>query len=546
MFRKHFFDDRIRKYSIMSFWLFMFIQLIALISPLFMKRIIDSYIPTKDLRLIVLATALMVFMPLIVVLSNTLYNYLSIKFARNRGNEIAIELLENVVFQEIEYFKKQNSMELVSYLSKEAVTYVSFYIRELPKYMGYIIVSTIILALMVYYNPVIGLAQLLYIPIAIIPIRIATKQIDKQVKFIVEKNASLMQKRSDLIKGIEYIKGNNLEKIMISNIKEENNSIVSTWGKVAALDSLTGFWSVGFVTALFSGLTFGISAILFISNSVFAVESLGMLILLYSYAILYYNNINNGIRTQVDRKKQEAEFAKMLQFFELVGEREKNKEKQEVNKFLSLEFSSVYFSYDRDYSLENVSFRAEKGQWIGVQGDSGVGKTTLLNLLIKIYETESGKYFINDIDSIKFNTFSIRNLMTKISQDIFLFPGTIYSNFKLVNGELTEKEIFDYLCVAELNKFVESLPKGLNTEIGEMGKLISGGEKQRLSLAIGLARGTAIVLLDEVTANLDTNVERKIMNNLFRLKENKELTIISVSHRKNFHSRCDFIVELSI
>ncbi|MBU1093119.1 MAG: ABC transporter ATP-binding protein/permease [Firmicutes bacterium] len=545
MFKTHLMDKKIKKYAILSFVLFIFIQLVSLISPIFMKEIIDIYLPESNVKYIILATVILVSLPFIIVISQTVYNYLSIKFARNRGNEIAIDLLENVVYQELDYFKKQNSMELVSYLSKEAVTYVSFYIRELPKYFGYIIISIITLVLIGYYNPIIGLVQLIYIPLSVIPIKIATKKIDKEIKFILEKNAVLMQKRTDLIKGIEYIKLNTLENSKLNDIKNENNSIVKTWGKVAALDSLTGFWSVGFTTALFSGLTFGLSALLYLNqNSLFTVNSLGTLIMLFTYSGLFYNTINNVIRTQLDRKKQEAEFSKMMQFYDLEGEREKNVDKVIINDFSELTFKNCSFSYDRNYELKNISFNVCSGDWIGIEGDSGSGKTTILNLISKLYEVTSGEIKVNNINISEINSFYLRKIITKISQDIFLFPGSIYDNFKLINKNIDENLIFEYLGIAELVAFIQNLPKGIYTDIGEMGKLISGGEKQRLSLAIGLSRQTPLIMLDEVTANLDVNIETKIRNNIFDLMKKNKLTIISVSHRNNFHMKCNKVIHL--
>lgn len=545
MFRKHIFDNKIRLFTYVSLALFIVIQILTLVSPLIMRDILDNLIPDADTSGIIVATLIMVSLPFIIVILNTVYNYFSIKFARNKGNDIAIDLLDKVVHQKLSFFKKQNSMELVSYLSKEAVTYVSFYIRELPKYIGYIIVAVVTIILMFIYNPLIAAFQVLYIPIAIIPVKLVTKRIDSEIKFIVSKNAVLMQKRSDLIKGIEYIKSNNLERSRIIDIKNENKKIVKTWGRVAALDSLTGFWSIGFVTVLFSGLTFGITSILFTVDSKFAVSSIGVLILLYSYSLLYYNSINSIIQTNLNKKKQEAEFEKLLQFYDLEVTSFSEVVSDNYDQFKALSMKNIYFSYEDKNILNNVSFDVEKGEWVGIVGDSGIGKTTLLNIMIKLYELDKGDYLVNNQNVNLISESLLRTIITKISQDIFLFPGSIYDNFMIVNSTLTENDIFKYLEISKLSSFVNKLPNGLHTDIGEMGKLISGGEKQRLSLAIGLSRDTDVILLDEITANLDPNVEKEIMNNLIEWKKSNKKTIISVSHRESFHNKCDSIITLN-
>ena len=134
--------------------------------------------------------------------------------------------------------------------------------------------------------------------------------------------------------------------------------------------------------------------------------------------------------------------------------------------------------------------------------------------------------------------------MTKVTQDIVLFPGTIEDNMKLINAKITEKEIIKVLDFVELNDYINSLPKGIKTDVGEAGKLMSGGEKQRLSIAMGLIRGNKILLLDEVTSALDIKTEEKIVDNLKKLV-NEGYTIVSISHKLDFLKYADIIYTIS-
>ena len=120
---------------------------------------------------------------------------------------------------------------------------------------------------------------------------------------------------------------------------------------------------------------------------------------------------------------------------------------------------------------------------------------------------EDGSVFIDDVDINRINAFSIRDHITKIAQDVFLFPGTIEENLKLMREGITEEEIWEALRFACLDDYDRELPQGIKTDVGEAGKLMSGGERQRLSIAMGLLRGNKILLLDEITTNQDLSLE---------------------------------------
>mgnify|MGYP003314189408 CR=1 FL=1 len=142
------------------------------------------------------------------------------------------------------------------------------------------------------------------------------------------------------------------------------------------------------------------------------------------------------------------------------------------------------------------------------------------------------------------STDSLRSKIAKVSQDTFLFPGTIRENLLLANPKADDAELKAMMKKVCLTKFMEQLPKGLDTDIGENGLLLSGGERQKLGLAMGLLRGCKIILLDEVTANIDRDSEEEIKNVLLQLKKEQDLTLISISHRIDFLKDADRIVVL--
>lgn len=530
---------KIKKQQIIATIFFTLIQLITLIAPFVMGLIIDEYIPNKNLYGIIFGIIIFILIPFFSVALQTLYNYFLIKYVRKKGNEMSIDIMKNLVYKENQFFDQENSLELLSYSSKEAVSYINFYISELSKFYVYIIISIIIFIILLFLNPIIALIQLLYFPIAYFPVKKIMKNIDLEVQEIVKTNAEINQIKGDVFKAIEFIKLNRLENKKIKEVEKHNDRINKIWGKVAALDTMSGIWSSGFVTVLFTGISFGVGALL-VLNNVFNFQ-IGQLVSCITYIGLLYGYFNTILQTNIDKKKKEAEFEKIFSYLELKGEREENKDKQLLTFNNSITFKKCNFNYNENVkALNNLSMEFKKGIWTGIVGKSGSGKSTILDLIMKLYFVDDGMIYFDNTDINKINSFDIRKKITKITQDIYLFPGTIESNLKLVNENITNEEIEKVIKFVCLDEYISSLPDGLKTDVGEAGKLMSGGEKQRLSLAMGLLRNNKILLLDEVTANLDSTTEKIISTNLKKLVDNG-YTIISISHKEEFLKYCDVI-----
>lgn len=292
---------------------------------------------------------------------------------------------------------------------------------------------------------------------------------------------------------------------------------------------------------LFTGLTFGIGAYIISQN--IEMISIGELISILSLVSILYVNINNIFRTNIEIKKHDAENHKLFSYLTLIGE--DTKDKINLNSIDSIKINKLSFSYNENKSIiKDFDFECKKGDFIGLIGKSGVGKSTIFNLLLKFYDVENNTIFYNDIDINKINPLSIRDNVTKISQQIDLFPGTIEYNLRLSNKEVSNEEIHEILKFVKLDNYISSLEEGINTDIGEAGKLMSGGEMQRLALAQGLLRKNNVLLLDEITSNIDKNTEKIIKENILKLHNTGEYIIIAISHNKEFLEDCDKIYEL--
>lgn len=535
-------DKSIRQRRYLSITIFTVIQLLSLISPYIMGAIIDDYIPNKKINNIVIGIILFLLIPFISVLLQTIYNYFTIKYVRKKGNEFALKIMEILVFQEKTYFDQENSLELLSYASKEAVGYINFYLVELSQYYVSIIIAVITFFILSFLNPILGLFQILYLPFAYFPVQKIMKNVDKEIKTVVQKNAEINQIKGDVFQAIEFIKLYRLEQKKLNEVDQKNKSINSVWGKVAALDTLSGIWISGFVTVLFTGITFGIGTILILLEGDYL--QVGQLVSIISYCAVFYSKIAFIFQTTISKKKNESEYSKTFSYLEMTGEREKNAGKKAFELTDKIEFRNCNFTYKETESILhglNISF--QRGQWTGIVGTSGSGKSTIFEIIMKLYPVKDGEVWMDSTDINQIDCFSIREHITKISQNVFLFPGTLEDNLRLVCPEASEKEIQQVLDFACLSRYIETLPNGIKTEVGEAGKRMSGGERQRLSIAMGLLRKNKILLLDEVTSNLDQKIEEELAHNFHRLMK-QGYTIISISHRMEFLKYATAIYEV--
>ncbi len=217
----------------------------------------------------------------------------------------------------------------------------------------------------------------------------------------------------------------------------------------------------------------------------------------------------------------------------------KHLEKVEGN----FEFKNVTFGYDEDRKvLDDLSFKINAGEMIGFVGKSGAGKTTIFNLICKMYSTKSGEILIENEKIDELDEDSIRGNITIISQNPYIFNLSIKDNLKLVKENLTEAEMIEACKMACLDEFVEKLPNKYDTILGEGGVILSGGQKQRLAIARAFVQKTKIILFDEATSSLDNETQEEIKKAISNLKD--EYTILIIAHRLSTIVNCDKIMIL--
>ena len=214
----------------------------------------------------------------------------------------------------------------------------------------------------------------------------------------------------------------------------------------------------------------------------------------------------------------------------------------ETVSFTDAEADSVNFAYEEEQILKDYSIRIPKGKVVGIHGASGSGKSTLLKLLMRFWDVQSGQILISGRDVRGINTSDLRSMESYVTQETCLFHDSIPNNIAVGKPGASREEIMEAAKKASIHDFIMTLPKGYDTEVGELGDTLSGGEKQRIGIARAFLHDAPFVLLDEPTSNLDSLNEGIILKSLKEGKGDK--TVLLVSHRKSTMNLADIVYEM--
>jgi len=438
----------------------------------------------------------------------------------------------------IKYFQKENSGKIVT-----KVTYDSDGVRGLYQVVFSIVTALITLGMvyvgLIYLNLELALFTLFAIPILALWLTIYRRTINNYNHLIREYNSINNGKLAEFINGVEIIQQMNKEKEISAEYYEalHKNHLVRT--KHLIVSSLFGWdlllivrrLAVAFVLLYFGLKYFSVNFVITATTIYVYVEYLEKLI---NPVANIFHNLNNFEDSLVSASR----------IFELLDYEEDLNIGEITNKKFSgdIKIENLSFKYVPDkYVLKNINLDIKSGEFIGLVGATGSGKSTLISLLERFYEIEEGKILIDNLDYKNYSKKDIRNNIGLILQDSAILEGTIKENIAL-GDEISDEKIIEVLRMIGADKFVDSMPEGINTKIEYRGENLSTGEKQIISFARIMVRSPSIVILDEATANIDTETEQLIQRSLSIIS--KKCTTIVIAHRLSTIKKADSIYVL--
>lgn len=363
------------------------------------------------------------------------------------------------------------------------------------------------------------------------------KKIEEINRETMESNAKVTSYLVESINGVSTVKVFNSEREVNSETEKRFIKLIKNVFKSEYINNFQVTLK-SLVKGIFSIAILWLGTVQVIKGNI----SFGELLSFNSLLVYFLNPIENIINLQPTLQTAIVAAERLAEILDLSLEKSEDEHKKIIPNTLNgeIEFKNLDFRYgSRSLILKNINLKIRKGERIALVGESGSGKTTIAKLLINFYQCEKGELIINGYNIKDINIESLRDKIAYISQETFLFNGTIIENLSLGNPYLTYEEIIEACKKAQIHEFINSLPLRYNTLVEENGANFSGGQKQRLSIARAILRKPEILIMDEATSNLDSITERAIENTIHEFS--KGMTTIIIAHRLSTIMRCDNI-----
>ncbi|MGQ9720649.1 MAG: ABC transporter ATP-binding protein [Candidatus Jordarchaeum sp.] len=443
----------------------------------------------------------------------------------NAANNLRVRFFQHLVYLPLHYFKKNKTGNIISMVIDDISKIRVELYESIVRIISQVIFVIIILVKLILLNLLLTIISFSIIPALYITLRIVGQKMKQTSARLQQNIANISSNLHETIGGIDVVKSFAREDYEVEKFRKTSSRYKNTSLKLKILQNLFKplnemiFYFFGFILIGIAGF--------FIIRGDWTVKHLTEYLILLG---ILFTPINNIPKTLANFKVVSASIERV---YNVIKETNTIKEpphaiKKKTNG--NIRFENVCFSYDdKEPVLKDVSFEVKCGDVVAIVGSSGAGKTTIVNLIPRFYDPDSGRVVIDEIDIKEYSIKNLRSQIGIVSQNVALFNDTIYENIRYSKLDATEEEIIQATKKAHAFDFIMRLPNKFETVVGERGTRLSGGEKQRIAIARTILINPRILILDEATSALDSESEYLIQQALNELMEGK--TSIVIAHR---------------
>ena len=480
--------------------------------------------------------AFALFQGVLKYLSNYLTDWTGLKIS----NSLKIDLFKKLTMMDPQFFDVNSSGLVLTRFLSDPETASKNIIEMLKSFIATFFGLVGLVAVLLYNSWKLAIIGVTIMAFAITPVTFIRKRIKKVSNASMVVGGNMTTNFNETFAGNKIITAYNLQedqnKKFESQIHEQFNLAMSLTKRVGWMSPIMYFvCSIGIALVMAYGNHLILSGQMTAGSFASFVTSL---LLLYKPTKTLGNTLTN----------LQAVFVAMGRVFELFDIQPQIKSPENAIKLTglnnSIEFKNVYFEYEPGNPvLKNFSLNVNKNETIALVGNSGGGKSTVVSLLPRFYDVTSGSIEFDGVDIRKFELKSLRNQISFVFQDNFLFSGTIKDNILMGNEQASNSDVERVIKMAHLDEFIETLEKGLDTYVGERGTTLSGGQRQRVAIARAMLKDAPIVILDEATSALDNKSEAIVQKALDNLIQNK--TVFVIAHRLSTIKNADRIAVIN-
>ncbi|MBU5591272.1 ABC transporter ATP-binding protein/permease [Clostridium sp. MSJ-4] len=516
-------------------------MLVSILTPYLMALFINQIQDGKTLSVITRTGIFIGIVSFVASLLNTAQNYVWHRFRVKFINHIRLEMFKATINKKLVYFKENKSGDILSKILYDVTSVAEHIAIGIPMLLINIIRLLAVFVLMALLNIRLTLIVLVTAPIYCLLFNLINKHLRENSLKEREEFSKVTGNLQEDISGIYTIKIFKKENYFTHKFQNVLNQYINFVNKNLFFQAV----SYGTTDMIQSMLPI---AILLVGSMLISKGSLkiGSLIGFYAYLNYIYEPMANlsdwfiGVQTTLGMSDRVTEF---LEDPEYIKETEEEKKKMAIDEITSIEFKNVSFSYDKkDKVLNNLNFKIEKGDKVAIVGPSGKGKSTLIQLMLKVYEGYTGEILINGISIRDIAKTSIYENVSLVEQNLFIFDGTVKEN--ILFDQQDSIHLLESMTISQTDVFVKGFEKALNHLLLEGGKNISGGQKQRICISRALAKCFDVLILDEATSSLDKELEKEVVENIDKYVIENNKILISISHRHVPVSICNKIINL--
>ncbi|WP_433772411.1 ABC transporter ATP-binding protein [Bacillus wiedmannii] len=500
-----------------------------MMGPFLIKQFLDEHLVPRNFEQSALITLFIVY--IIAHLLKVLFTYLDLLYFQNIAFKIVqdmrVEVYEHVQKLSLSFFDRTPIGTLVSRITNDTEAIKDFYVSVLSTFVKNVVFLVGILIAMFLLDVKLALFSLILIPI-MFAIMVLYRRKSAAFYLEVRNQLSILNaKLNESIQGMNIVQVFRQEKRMRKEFEEVNNKHYSAGRRTLKLDALLLRPATDLVHIVAIALVLGLFGIDALKSPV----EVGVLYAFVNYIHRFFQPVNE---LMMKLSFFQQALVSSSRVFHLMDDKDlapvqTGSENPRVANG-EIYFKDVTFSYDgkRDV-LKNVSFHVKPGQTVAFVGHTGSGKSTIMNLLMRFYNIKSGNIVIDGVDLEKFEEQEIRKKIGLVLQDAFLFAGNVKQNIRMYNEEITDEEIEEAAKFVQANTFIEKLPEQYDTEVVERGAAFSSGQRQLIAFARTIATNPKVLVLDEATANIDTETEEAIQTALQQMRKGR--TTIAIAHR---------------
>ena len=511
--------------------------ILAVIIPRLLIDIIDKYIPNKNSKELLFTITIMLGILLLKVIFQFLFIYFANWLGHNIIKDIRIQLFDHMLRFKMEYFNKTPVGKLVTRVVSDIETIASIFGQGLFMIISDLLTMLVVMGFMLYKNWQLALIAFTVLPILIYATKIFQKAMKSAFNDVRNEVSNLNTFVQERIVGMKIVQLFTREKVEYEAFKVINNKHKEAWVKAIWYNSIffpiaEVFPSIAIGFIVWYGGLGVISGDFTTTGEIIAFIMLCQLLFRPLRQIAdKFNTLQMGM-VAADR------------VFKILDEdaREIDTGKLKANRLQgAIKFNNVHFSYIKDEPvLKGISFDVEQGKTIAVVGATGAGKSTIINLLNRFYDIDSGEILIDNKSVENYQLNSLRDNIAVVLQDVFLFSDTIYNNITLNNNAITLDEVKEAAKVIGVHDFIMSLPNGYNYNVKERGVMLSVGQRQLISFLRAYVSNPAILILDEATSSIDSQSELLIQKATAKIT--KDRTSIVIAHRLATIKKADKII----